>query len=118
MSYANATALTVKSVPQGGRDISTMQNPDGTNGNKFAANEKTLLRVKNTGTQKTLTIETPGTVKGWRFLIRSSQSRRRPATCSCPCCRNTPAWREVHVIRHGNGRHGDVYQPAQPSQQS
>jgi|SRR3990167_1962345 len=64
MTYANATALTVKKIPQAGRDISTLQSPDGTNGNKFAANPQTLLRVKNTGTQKALTIETPGTVIG------------------------------------------------------
>lgn len=64
MTYANATALTVKQIPQAGKDISTLQSPDGANGNKFAANPKTLLRVKNTGTQKTLTIETPSTVKG------------------------------------------------------
>jgi len=64
MTYANATALTVKDVVQAGLNTASMSSPDGTNGNKFSADGRTFLRVKNTGTQKIVTIETAGTVKG------------------------------------------------------
>ena len=66
MPYATAVALTVKPVIQAGRDISALQTPDLANGNKFAATPgRTVLRVKNTNASpRTLTIETPITVRG------------------------------------------------------
>lgn len=64
MPYSTAVALTVKSVAQAGVAIGTLQTPDGTLGNKFSADTKTVLRVKNAGAQITVTIEAPGTVRG------------------------------------------------------
>lgn len=79
MSYANATALSVKSVPQNGSvNIATLQTPDGTNGNKFLCNGRTVFRAKNTGAGAiTLTFETPGTIAG---LAISDLTVNVPAT--------------------------------------
>lgn len=115
MTYANATALTVKKIPQAGKDISTLQTPDGTNGNKFAANPQTLLRVKNTGTQKTLTIETPGTVSG---LAIADAVFTVPATTGDTLVPMLPEYfqpgtHEVYVsFDTVTGVTVDVYQPA------
>lgn len=66
MAYANATALTIKEVKRTGLDISgALQTPDGVNGNKFANDGRTWLRVKNaSGSPITVTVETPGSVDG------------------------------------------------------
>lgn len=66
MSYANATALTVKEIQRAGLDISgALQSPDGTNGNKFPNDGRTFLRVKNgSGSPITATVETPGSIDG------------------------------------------------------
>jgi len=78
MTYANATALTVKQTAQIGLDISSLQSPDGTNGNKFSNDGRTLLRVKNaSGAPITVTIETPNTVAG---LAIADQTVSIPAT--------------------------------------
>ena len=65
MTYANASALTVKEPTEAGTSIASMQNPDGTNGNKFPASQYVMLRAKNTNAaDRTLTFETPATVRG------------------------------------------------------
>lgn len=66
MAFADAVALTpVAMVEKTAVSVATLGAVDGTNGNKFFANGKTLLRVKNAaGSQITVTVNTTRTVEG------------------------------------------------------
>jgi len=65
------TALTVQEIPHGGAAESFVAAAAAATGNKFPADGKTWLHVKNTGTQKILTISTPGTVDGLAVAERT-----------------------------------------------
>ena|SRR3990167_648604 len=78
MTYALATALTVRTLAQAGTDLATMQSPDGTNGNKISCDLRTMVRFKNTNAAaRNVTFETPGTIKG---LAIADQIVNVPAT--------------------------------------
>lgn len=66
MAFADAVALTpIPLVEKAAVSIVTLVTPDGTNGNKFFANERTMLRVKNTNAAtRTVTIDVTRTVEG------------------------------------------------------
>jgi hypothetical protein len=66
MAFADATALTpIALESKAAVSVATLANADGTNGNKFAANANTLLRVKNAaGAPITVTVKTNRSVEG------------------------------------------------------
>lgn len=65
------TALTVQEIGHGGAAETFVAAAAAATGNKFPADGKTWLHVKNTGTQKILTISTPGTVDGLAVAERT-----------------------------------------------
>jgi hypothetical protein len=65
------TALTVQEIPHGGAAESFVAAAAAGTGNKFPCDGKTWLHVKGTGTQKILTIQTPGTVDGLAVAERT-----------------------------------------------
>lgn len=66
MAFADAVALTpIALVEKAATSVATLAAVDGTNGNKFYANAKTLLRVKNaSGAPITVTVNTNRSVEG------------------------------------------------------
>jgi hypothetical protein len=58
MAFADAVAVTpIRLVERAATSIVTTVTPDGTNGNRFSVNRRTLLRVKNTnGATRTVTV--------------------------------------------------------------
>lgn len=66
MSYANAVAITpISAATLTAVSIATLTAADGTNGNKFSANKRTLLRVKNgSGSIVTVTLHSNYSISG------------------------------------------------------
>lgn len=66
MAYADAVALTPINLAElTAASIATLTAADGTNGNKFSANRRTLLRVKNaSGGSITVTLHTNYSISG------------------------------------------------------
>lgn len=66
MAFADATALTpIRMSEKAAVSVATLSSVDGTNGNKFFANSKTLLRVKNaSGGSVTVTVKSNREVEG------------------------------------------------------
>lgn len=64
-------ALTVQEIPHAGVAESFSAAAAAGTGNKYPADGKTWLHVKGTGTQKILTISTPGTVDGLAVADRT-----------------------------------------------
>lgn len=65
------TDVTVQEVPNGGLTRTFAAPAAAVDGNMYPADGKCWLEVKNTGTQKTLTIQTPGTVDGLAIADRA-----------------------------------------------
>lgn len=66
MSYASAVALTpIEMVAMAATSVATLAAADGTNGNKFSANKRTMLRVKNgSGSIVTVTVHSNYSISG------------------------------------------------------
>jgi hypothetical protein len=66
MPFSSAVAVTPIALQAlAATSIATLVNADGTNGNKFVANRRTLLRVKNTsGSPITVTVNTNYSIYG------------------------------------------------------
>lgn len=66
MAFADAVALVpVAAVSRTVKNVGAFVTPDGTNGNKFFANKKTILIVVNTNAAtRTVTINCPNTAHG------------------------------------------------------
>jgi len=66
MAFANAVRVTpIRLEKRAAVSVATMVSADGTDGNKFTATSRTLLRVKNTDASPiTVTINTNATFKG------------------------------------------------------
>lgn len=79
MAFADAVLVTPISLPvRVATSIETLVAADGTNGNKFVANENTILRVKNAGgAEITVTVVANYTVSG---LVVANATFTVPAT--------------------------------------
>lgn len=79
MAFADAVALTpIQYVDKAAVSVATMTAVDGTNGNKFPANKKTILRVKNaSGGVITATVHSNRQVEG---LVVADDTFTIPAT--------------------------------------
>lgn len=95
MAFADAVALTpVALASRTVKSLGAYVTPDATNGNKFFANKKTILHVKNTNAAtRTVTIDCPSSAYGLALA---------DATFTVPALTGDVMWTGFDAIFHQN----------------